>query len=114
MLIGVIGELGFLVIFPEFYGQLIKAQNERDLLIAINIVGPIGIFAGILFFFGTALVPSMLAFVGDKASHDLRGSAMGLYRFMLSIGMAVGTILAAIFADDGRVQAAVFVGAAIF
>ena len=114
MLIGVIGELGFLVIFPEFYGQLIRAQNERDLLIAINIVGPIGIFAGILFFFGTALVPSMLAFVGDKASHDLRGSAMGLYSFMLSIGMAVGTILAGIFADVGGVQAVFFLGAAIF
>src|SRR5206468_12722232 len=70
--------------------------------------------SGILFFFGTALVPSMLAFVGDKASHDLRGSAMGLYSFMLSIGMAVGTILAGIFADVGGVQAVFFLGAAIF
>src|SRR5207245_6633377 len=59
-------------------------------------------------------VPSMLAYVGDKASHDLRGSAMGLYSFMLSIGMAVGTILAGIFADVGGVQAVFYLGAAIF
>jgi MFS family permease len=114
MLIGVIGELGFLIAFPEFYGQLIRAQNEKDILVAINIIGPIGIFAGILFFFGTALVPSMLAYVGDKASHELRGSAMGLYSFMLSIGMAVGTILAGIFADVGGVQSVFYLGAAIF
>ena len=41
----------------------------------------------------TATVPSALAYVGDRASRDLRGSAMGIYSMMLSLGMAIGNLL---------------------
>ncbi|HZD13244.1 MAG TPA: MFS transporter [Candidatus Binatus sp.] len=114
MLIGVIGEMGFLLIFPEFFSRLLAAQKLNNFLDAANVVGPVGVLAGILFFLGTALVPSMLAYVGDKASHDMRGSAMGLYSFMLSIGMAIGTILAGILTEVGGVEAVFYSGAAIF
>ncbi len=114
MLIGVIGELGFLLIFPQFFSQVVAASSLTGILQAAQAVGPIGVFAGALFFLGTALVPSMLAYVGDKASHDVRGSAMGLYSFMLSIGTAVGTVLAGVFVELGGVQAVFYLAAAIF
>jgi len=44
-------------------------------------------------FMATATVPSALAYVGDRASRDLRGSAMGIYSMMLSLGMAIGNLL---------------------
>lgn len=44
-------------------------------------------------FMATATVPSALAHVGDKANRGLRGSAMGIYSMMLSLGMAVGNVL---------------------
>ncbi len=121
MLIGVIGELGFLLIFPEFFDKVITASQQfvgapllTSLMGTAQVVGPLGIVAGLLFFLGTALVPSMLAYVGDNASHDIRGSAMGLYSFMLSIGTAVGTVLAGIFVQVGGVQAVFYLAAAIF
>jgi MFS family permease len=42
----------------------------------------------------SALVPSILATVGDRSAHEMRGSAMGLYSVMLSAGTAVGTVVA--------------------
>ena len=44
-------------------------------------------------FMATATVPSALAYVGDKAKTGLRGSAMGIYSMMLSLGIAVGNLL---------------------
>ncbi|MDE1858591.1 MAG: MFS transporter [Thaumarchaeota archaeon] len=41
-----------------------------------------------------ALVPTVLATAGDRATADRRGSAMGLYSVMLSGGTAVGTLVA--------------------
>ena len=41
----------------------------------------------------TATVPSALAYVGDRADQNLRGSAMGIYSMMLSLGMALGNLL---------------------
>lgn len=42
----------------------------------------------------SALVPTILATVGDRALFEGRGSAMGLYSVMLSGGSAVGTLVA--------------------
>jgi MFS family permease len=42
----------------------------------------------------SALVPSVLATVGDRSVREMRGSAMGLYSVMLSGGTAVGTFVA--------------------
>jgi MFS family permease len=44
-------------------------------------------------FMATATVPSALAYVGDRANRGLRGSAMGIYSMMLSLGMAIGNLL---------------------
>ena len=44
-------------------------------------------------FMATATVPSALAQVGDRANRGFRGSAMGIYSMMLSLGMAVGNLL---------------------
>lgn len=51
---------------------------------------PIIALGGLL---ATATVPSALAYVGDKANRNLRGSAMGIYSMMLSLGMAFGNLL---------------------
>ncbi len=62
----------------------------------------------------SALVPSILATVGDRAKQERRGSAMGLYSVMLSGGTAVGT-LAAGFAHRASGLAGIFaVAMAIF
>ena len=42
----------------------------------------------------SALVPTILATVGDKALLERRGSMMGLYSVMLSGGTAIGTLVA--------------------
>ena len=44
----------------------------------------------------SALVPTILATVGDRALLEGRGSAMGLYSVMLSGGTAIGTVVAGI------------------
>jgi len=76
-----------------------------------------------MFFLGSALVPTILAFFGDKASHDYRGSAMGLYSLMLSAGIALGTVLAGVADDLGSqgglnpqagIQAVFYTGVIIF
>src|SRR6266566_3019357 len=77
-------------------------------------VGPIIIVGGILFFLGSALIPSILAYIGDKAAKEFRGSAMGLYSLMLSGGIATGTVLAGISDDLGGVQAVFYSAAIIF
>ena len=77
-------------------------------------VGPIAILAAVLFFLGSALVPSILAFIGDNAAKEFRGSAMGLYSLMLSAGIAAGLVLAGIADDLGGVQAVFYSAAIIF
>ncbi len=122
ILFGVIGELGFLLIFPDLFQKLILIPKGQAWLDSLNQIGPIGIIGGILFFMGSALIPSILAYVGDKAAHEFRGSAMGLYSLMLSAGIATGNVLAGV-ADQlgsstggpqGGVQAVFYSGAVIF
>jgi len=72
------------------------------------------IVAGFMFFLGSALVPSILAYIGDKAAKEFRGSAMGLYSLMLSAGIAVGLVLAGIADQLGGVQAVFYSAAIIF
>jgi MFS family permease len=44
----------------------------------------------------SAIVPTILATVGDRAAQRGRGSAMGLYSMMLSGGTAIGTLAAGV------------------
>jgi len=114
MTIGALGELGFLLVLPDLFQRLIVIPPGTPLIDSYNMVGPIIIVGGLLFFLGSALIPSILAFIGDKAAKEFRGSAMGLYSLMLSGGIALGTVLAGISDDLGGVQAVFYSAAVIF
>src|SRR2546425_3375101 len=113
MMIGVIGELGFLLLFPGLLTTFISIPLDQSFLSALSIAGPLGVLAGAFFFLGSALVPSILAYIGDNATHDVRGSAMGLYSLMLSAGIAIGNVVAGVAFETGGVEAVFYLGAAI-
>ena len=118
ILIGAFGELGFLLLFPDLFQRLLQVPEAASLFDEIRILfrmlGYQGLIAGILFFMGSALVPSILAFVGDKAGSGFRGKAMGIYSLMLSAGIATGNVLAGVFDTLGGVQAVFYSAAIIF
>ncbi len=114
ILIGAFGELGFLLLFPDLFQKILDVPLGTSWLATIRILGYTGVVAGALFFMGSALVPSILAFVGDKAGKDFRGKAMGIYSLMLSAGIASGNVLAGIFDTLGGVQAVFYSAAIIF
>jgi MFS family permease len=114
MALGALGEIGFLLVLPEVFGPLVSIPPGTSWIDSYNMVGPIVIVAGFLFFLGSALVPSILAFIGDKAAKEFRGSAMGLYSLLLSAGIAAGLVLAGIADDLGGVQAVFYSAAIIF
>ena len=114
IMLGAFGELGFLLLFPNMFDRLIAIPVGTPWVDSLAILGPTGVIVGVFFFLGSALVPSILAFVGDKAAHDFRGSAMGLYSLMLSAGIAIGNVLAGFAAEFGGVQAVFYLGATIF
>jgi MFS family permease len=114
MAVGALGEIGFLLVLPEIFGPLISIPPGTPWIDSYNKIGPIGIVAAGLFFLGSALVPSILAFIGDNAAKEYRGSAMGLYSLMLSCGIAAGLVLAGIADDLGGVQAVFYSAAIIF
>src|SRR5712692_7370221 len=114
MLVGVVGELGFLIVFPNLFQKLLVIPEGTPLITINQTLGTTGIIGGGLFFMGSALIPSILAFVGDKAGSEFRGSAMGLYSLMLSAGIGSGTVLAGIADTLGGVQAVFYSAAIIF
>ena len=114
MMIGALGEIGFLIVLPQIFQPLINIPPGTSLIDSYNMVGPLILVAGSLFFLGSAIVPSILAYIGDKASKEFRGSAMGLYSLMLSLGIASGLLLAGIADDLGGVQAVFYSAAIIF
>jgi MFS family permease len=127
ILIGVIGEIGFLLVFPPLFQELIQVpQGEgifQGFIAAFQQAGAYAIAGGILFFLGSALIPTILAYVGDKAAKDYRGAAMGLYSLMLSAGIALGNLLAGVADEIGSqgglnppagIQAVFYTGVIIF
>ncbi|HZW85140.1 MAG TPA: hypothetical protein VFE91_04475, partial [Nitrososphaerales archaeon] len=87
LLIGVVGLFGLL------FSLLLSFDAGTDAF--YRNFPEIGFFAILT----SALVPTILATVGDRAVAHRRGSAMGLYSVMLSGGTAVGTLVAG-FAHD--------------
>lgn len=86
LVIGVVGLFGLLGWLLLFAGGRLE-----------NIVGlsPVHLAALAVFALMTsALVPTILATVGDRAILEGRGSAMGLYSVMLGGGTAIGTLVA--------------------
>jgi MFS family permease len=64
-------------------------------------------------FMATATVPSALAYVGDRANRGFRGSAMGIYSMMLSLGMAIGNLLGGYSTSVGGLKAILDAGAGV-
>ena len=62
----------------------------------------------------SALVPSILALVGDTARSTLRGSAMGLYSIMLSLGIAVGNVIGGAAGQIGGLPTILYVAEGLF
>ncbi|MEM3386440.1 MAG: MFS transporter [Nitrososphaerales archaeon] len=62
----------------------------------------------------SALVPSILALVGDTARSTLRGSAMGLYSIMLSIGIAAGNLIGGISGQIGGLPTILYAAEGVF
>jgi MFS family permease len=88
LLVGVVGLFGLMVWLLLFGGGRLEA---------ITGLSPIHLAAlGVFALMTSALVPAILATVGDRALLEGRGSAMGLYSVMLSGGTAFGTIVAGI------------------
>ena len=116
ILIGTFGIIGVLVSLI----YLIEKQKEISRNLLVNIIEIVrrdtllAIVASISVFMMTAIVPSILAYTGDKAHVNRRGSAMGLYSTMLSIGVASGNLIAGFAFDLGGPSAIFRIAIIIF
>ncbi len=98
MVVGALGELGFLVLFGWSFpgGSFVKYE----------------LFLWPMFFLASAIAPAILAYVGDISGKAKRGSANALYSIVLSIGLAIGNIIGGFVASLG-IQAIFYAGAGI-
>lgn len=96
MVLGAVGELGFLVIFGWSFPNFLSYAL---------VLAP-------LFFLASGIAPAILSYVSDISGKARRGSANGIYSVILSIGMAVGNILGGFVAEIG-IQWIFFAGAGI-
>lgn len=80
-----LGLIGALLLI--YFIRLAASYDPPRFLELLPAIGPSALLA-------SALVPSALAYVGDRAKLSLRGTAMGIYSMMLSGGIAAGNLLA--------------------
>src|SRR3989442_5136396 len=99
MVVGALGELGFLLLFGWSVpgGGFVKYEL---------LLWP-------MFFLASAIAPAILAYVGDISGKAKRGSANALYSIVLSIGLAIGNIIGGVFSAFG-IQKIFFVWGGIF
>jgi MFS family permease len=114
IVIGMVGEVGFLLIFPSVFTQIVLIPPGTPWLTTFSGIGPIIIIAGFLFFLGTALLPSVLAYMADRATLGYRGATMGVYSLLLSVGIALGTVVAGLTDQIAGVQGVFYSAAIIF
>ncbi len=104
MAIGVVGLFGLLISLALSFAQ----RGGPPLFVYyLPILGPSALAT-------SALVPSILAAVGDRVKEQSRGAAMGIYGLMLSAGIAVGELLAGSAHYFGGIRAILYAGAAVF
>jgi MFS family permease len=96
MILGAVGELGFLVIFGWSFPNFLQ----------------FALYLLPLFFMASAIAPAILAYVSDISGKAKRGSANAVYSVVLSIGLALGNILGGFMAEFG-VKWIFFAGAVI-
>lgn len=80
--LGIVGVMSALVVLAALLWARVSPLK------AVAIASP-------LVFLASAIAPSVLAIVGDRAVVSMRGTAMGLYSVVLGVGMAVGSLLGA-------------------
>src|SRR5437899_12118340 len=87
MVVGALGELGFLLLFGWSVpgGGFVKYEL---------LLWP-------MFFLASAIAPAILAYVGDISDKTKRGSANALYSIILSIGLPIGNIIGGFVAAFG-------------
>jgi len=101
MVLGAIGEFGFLVLFGLSFPYFLTHNFLEYAVVLAS-----------LFFLASAIAPAILSYVSDISGKARRGSANGLYSVVLSIGMAIGNILGGFVSEFG-VQWIFFAGAGI-
>ena len=99
MIIGALGEVGFLVLFGWSFPNFAHY--------------PTSLFLAPLFFLASAIAPSILAYVSDISGKVRRGSANALYSTVLSLGLAIGNILGGWMADFGGIRWIFYAGAGL-
>ncbi len=97
MILGAIGELGFLILFGWSFPDFLLYQ----------------LYLAPLFFLASAIAPAILAYVSDISGRARRGSANALYSVVLSLGLALGNILGGFVAELGGIRLIFFAGAGI-
>lgn len=83
--LGIAGVMSALVVLA------VLLWTDSSPLYAIALASP-------LVFLASAIAPSVLAIVGDRALVAMRGTAMGLYSVVLGVGMALGAMVGAVSA----------------
>ena len=104
MAIGAAGLFGFLVGLALLFQNMGSGLNFVHFL---PILAPAGLAT-------SALVPSVLAAVGDRAKEGRKGATMGLYSLMLSLGIAFGELLAGFASQLGGLSTILYAGSVIF
>lgn len=99
MIIGALGEVGFLIIFGWSFPNFAHY--------------PTSLYLAPLFFLASAIAPSILAYVSDISGRVRRGSANALYSTVLSLGLAIGNILGGFMADVGGIRWIFYAGAGL-
>jgi len=97
MILGAVGELGFLILFGWSFPNFLRYQ----------------LYLAPLFFLASAIAPAILAYVSDISGKARRGSANALYSTILSLGLAVGNILGGFVAELGGIRLIFYAGAGI-
>jgi len=104
-----IGIIGMLILLPTLALSLSPDTNPEypSFGAYLYVIAPSALMV-------SALVPSILALVGDTARSTLRGSAMGLYSIMLSLGIAVGNVVGGASGQIGGLTAILYVAEGLF
>ena len=104
-----IGIVGMLILLPTLALSLSPETNPNYPKFGayLYVIAPSALMV-------SALVPSILALVGDTARSTLRGSAMGLYSLMLSLGIAVGNVIGGAASQTGGLAAILYVAEGLF
>ena len=97
MILGALGELGFLALFGWSFPNFTRYS----------------IYLAPLFFLASAIAPAILAYVSDISGRARRGSANALYSTVLSLGLALGNIVGGLVAEHGGIQGIFYAGAGL-